>query len=39
VTLTYWFGYDLGAQLAIGFTALQAISVLIVMRMARSILR
>jgi phosphatidylglycerophosphate synthase len=39
VTLTYWFGYDLGTQIAIGFTALQAISVLIVMRMARSILR
>jgi archaetidylinositol phosphate synthase len=39
VTLAYWFGYDLGAQLAIGFTVLQAISVLIVMRMARSILR
>jgi phosphatidylglycerophosphate synthase len=39
VTLTYWFGYDLGTQIAIGFTALQAISVLIVMRMARSILK
>ena len=39
VTLTYWFGHDIGGQIAIGFTALQAISVLIVMRMARSILR
>jgi hypothetical protein len=39
VTLTYWFGHDIGGQIAIGFTALQAISVLIVMLMARSILR
>ncbi len=39
VTLTYWFGYDIAAEIAIGFTALQAFSVLIVMRMARSILR
>ena len=39
VTLTYWFGHDIGGPIAIGFTALQAISVLIVMRMARSILR
>ena len=39
VTLTYWFGYDVSTEIAIGFTALQAISVLIVMRMARSILR
>ena len=39
VTLTYWFGYDVATEIAIGFTALQAISVLIVMRMARSILR
>jgi phosphatidylglycerophosphate synthase len=39
VTLTYWFGYDFATQLAFGFTALQAISVLIVMRMGRSILR
>lgn len=39
VTLTYWFGYEIATQIAIGFTALQAISVLIVMRMARSILR
>jgi phosphatidylglycerophosphate synthase len=39
VTLSYWFGYDIGKEIAIGFTALQAISVLIVMRMARSILK
>ena len=39
VTLTFWFGYDIATQIAIGFTILQAISVLIVMRMARSILR
>ena len=39
VTLIYWFGYDIATQIAIGFTLLQAISVLIVMRMARSILR
>ena len=39
ITLLYWFGYDLATQVAIGFTALQAISVLMVMRMARSILR
>ena len=39
VTLAYWLGYDFAAQLAIAFTVMQAISVLIVMRMARSILR
>ena len=39
VTFLYWFGYDLGTQVAIGFTVLQTISVLIVMRMARSVLR
>ena len=39
VTLTFWFGYDIATEIAIGFTLLQAISVLIVMRMARSILR
>lgn len=39
VTLLYWLGYDLATPVAVGFTALQAISVLIVMRMARSILR
>jgi archaetidylinositol phosphate synthase len=39
VTLIYWFGYEFATQVAIGFTILQAISVLIVMRMARSILR
>ena len=38
VTLLYWFGHDLAMQVAIGFTILQAISVLMVMRMARSIL-
>jgi phosphatidylglycerophosphate synthase len=39
VTMTFWFGYDIGKEIAIAFTALSAISVLIVMRMARSILR
>ncbi len=39
VTFLFWFGYDIATQVAIGFTALQAISVLIVMRMARSVLR
>jgi phosphatidylglycerophosphate synthase len=39
VTLAYWLGYDFAAQLAIAFTVMQAISVLIVMRMASSILR
>jgi phosphatidylglycerophosphate synthase len=39
VTLTFWFGYEVATELAIGFTALSAISVLIVMRMARSILK
>jgi phosphatidylglycerophosphate synthase len=39
VTMTFWFGYDVGKEIAIAFTALSAISVLIVMRMARSILR
>lgn len=39
VTFAYWFGYDIAQEIAIGFTALQAISVLIVMRMARSILK
>ncbi len=39
VTLTFWFGYDIGKEIAIAFTALSTISVLIVMRMARSILR
>jgi archaetidylinositol phosphate synthase len=38
VTLSYWFGYDFATEIAVGFTALQAMSVLIVMRMARSIL-
>lgn len=39
VTVLFWLGYDLATPVAIGFTSLQAISVLIVMRMARSILR
>jgi phosphatidylglycerophosphate synthase len=39
VTLTFWFGYEIATELAIGFTALSAISLLIVMRMARSILK
>lgn len=39
VTVQYWFGHDVATQVAIGFTVLQAVSVLIVMRMARSILR
>jgi len=39
VTVLFWLGYDLATPVAISFTILQAISVLIVMRMARSILR
>jgi CDP-diacylglycerol--glycerol-3-phosphate 3-phosphatidyltransferase len=39
ITVLFWLGYDLATPVAIAFTALQAISVLIVMRMARSILR
>lgn len=39
VTIIYWLGYDFMTEVAIGFTILQAISVLIVMRMARTILR
>ena len=39
VTILFWLGYDLATEVAIGFTALQAISVLSVMRMAQSILR
>lgn len=39
VTLLFWFGYDYATQVAIGFTVLQGISVLIVMRMARAILK
>jgi len=38
-TLTFWFGYEIATELAIGFTALSATSLLIVMRMARSILK
>lgn len=39
VTVLFTLGYDIATQVAIGFTALQAISVLIVMRMARAILK
>ena len=39
VTLTFWFGYEIATELAIAFPALSAISLLIVMRMARSILK
>lgn len=39
VTLTFWLGYDIATELAIGFTALQAMGFLIVMRMARAILK
>jgi archaetidylinositol phosphate synthase len=39
VTIAFWFGHDIAVQLAIGFTVLQAIAFLMVMRMARSILR
>ena len=38
VTLIFWLGYDYATHVAIAFTFLQLISVLIVMRMARSIL-
>jgi archaetidylinositol phosphate synthase len=39
VTFLFWFGYEIATPVAIGFTVLQAISVLLVMRMARSVLR
>ena len=39
ITLSFQFGYDYLTQMAIGFTILQAIGLLMVMRMARSILR
>jgi phosphatidylglycerophosphate synthase len=39
VTILFWLGYDLAVPVAIGFTALQAVSVLLVMRMAKSILK
>jgi archaetidylinositol phosphate synthase len=39
VTVLFWLGYDLATQVAIGFTVLQAFSLFLVMRMARSILR
>jgi phosphatidylglycerophosphate synthase len=39
VTIQYWLGYDFATEIAIGFTALQAFSFLMVMRMARSILK
>lgn len=38
VTILFAFGYDYAAHVAIAFTIMQSISVLIVMRMARSIL-
>jgi archaetidylinositol phosphate synthase len=39
ITLSFQFGYDYLTQIAIGFTILQAFGLLMVMRMARSILR
>ncbi|MFM6941470.1 MAG: CDP-alcohol phosphatidyltransferase family protein [Candidatus Planktophila sp.] len=39
ITLSFQFGYNYLTQIAIGFTILQAIGLLMVMRMARSILR
>lgn len=39
ITLSFQLGYDYFTQMAIGFTILQAIGLLMVMRMARSILR
>lgn len=39
VTILFWLGHDFATEVAIAFTILQAISVLIVMRMARTILR
>lgn len=39
VTLFFWLGHDFATQAAIIFTALQAFSLFMVMRMARSILR
>ena len=39
VTVLYWLGHDFATQLAIGFTLLQAFSLLQVMRMAKSIVK
>lgn len=39
VTVFFWLGHDFAVQAAIIFTALQALSLFLVMRMARSILR
>ena len=39
VTILYWLGHDYGTEVAIGFTALQGFSLLLVMRMAKSILK
>ena len=39
ITLSFQLGYDYLTQMAMGFTILQAIGLLMVMRMARSILR
>lgn len=39
VIILYWLGYDFAIQAAIGFTVLQALGLLLVMKMARSILR
>lgn len=39
VTILYWLGHDYRTEVAIGFTALQGFSLLLVMRMAKSILK
>lgn len=39
VTILFWLGYDLATPVAIGFTALQVVSLFLVMRMAKSILK
>lgn len=39
VTIAFWLGFDVAVEIAIAFTVLQAIALLMIMRMARSILK
>lgn len=39
VTVLFWLGYEIATQVAIGFTALQGFALLMVMRMAKSIVK
>ena len=39
VTLQYWFGYEVATEMGVAFALLQGISLLMVMRMARAILK